>query len=190
MSDEITRLKAMSHPLRLQILVVMDAMGEARTSDLASEIGAAANKVSYHLSILHSGGFINKRVGDDARETWWSVNETRINPPEPDPSERGSEDGRAASLAILEYLRDESPTSWTRTKTSPSCSRLRLSHPGATSGGHRGSFGTVSTNPGNVGRESRKRGGGPLRAWRTAPPGTRRARISSSNMLLPVSLGE
>ena len=29
-----------------------------------------------------------------------------------------------------------------------------------------------------------------LRAWRTAPPGTRRARISSSNMLLPVSLGE
>lgn len=109
MSDEITRLKAMSHPLRLQILVVMDAMGEARTSDLASEIGAAANKVSYHLSILHSGGFINKRVGDDARETWWSVNETRINPPEPDPSERGSEDGRAASLAILEYLRGRVP---------------------------------------------------------------------------------
>ena len=57
----------------------MDAMGEARTSDLASEIGAAANKVSYHLSILHSGGFINKRVGDDARETWWSVNGTKIN---------------------------------------------------------------------------------------------------------------
>ena len=109
MSDEITRLKAMSHPLRLQILVVMDAMGEARTSDLASEIGAAANKVSYHLSILHSGGFINKRVGDDARETWWSVNETRINPPEPDPSERGSEDGRAASLAIIEYVRSLVP---------------------------------------------------------------------------------
>ncbi|WP_182170010.1 ArsR/SmtB family transcription factor [Flaviflexus equikiangi] len=106
---EMSRLKTLSHPLRLQILVLLDAMKEGRTSDLASELGAAANKVSYHLSILESGGLINRRVGEDARETWWSVNEEKLNPPEPDPSERGSEEGRAASFAILEYLRSLVP---------------------------------------------------------------------------------
>ena len=106
---EMSRLKALSHPLRLQILVLLDALSEARTSDLASQLGAAANKVSYHLSILEAGGFIGKRVGDDARETWWSVNEDKINPPQPDPAERETEDSRAASLAILEYLRSLVP---------------------------------------------------------------------------------
>lgn len=106
---EISRLKAISHPLRLQILVVLDALKEARTSDLAAELGAAANKVSYHLSILEAGGFINKRVGEDARETWWSVDLDKVSPPEPDPAERGTEDGRAASLAIIEYVRSLVP---------------------------------------------------------------------------------
>lgn len=106
---DMSRLKALSHPLRLQILVVMDALREARTSDLASELGVAANKVSYHLSILESGGFISRRTGEDARETWWSVNEEKVNPPQPDPSERGTEESRAASLAILEYLRSLVP---------------------------------------------------------------------------------
>jgi len=106
---ELSRLKAISHPLRLQILVVLDAMKEARTSDLAAELGAAANKVSYHLSILETGGFITKRVGDDARETWWSANMAKIDPPEPDPAERGTEDSRAASIAIIEYLRSLVP---------------------------------------------------------------------------------
>ncbi|WP_338401732.1 helix-turn-helix domain-containing protein [Flaviflexus huanghaiensis] len=88
---------------------MLDVLDEARTSDLASELGAAANKVSYHLSILEAGGFINKRVGADARETWWSVDEEKMNPPQPDPAERDSEDSRAASYAILEYLRSLVP---------------------------------------------------------------------------------
>lgn len=107
--NKVTRLQAVSHPLRLRILFALDAQEEARTSDLAAELGVAANKVSYHLSLMEKGGIIRKRTGEDARETWWSVITENLDMKEGEGSDSLAEDSRAATLASLEYLRSLVP---------------------------------------------------------------------------------
>lgn len=82
---------------------------KARTTDLATEFGVAANTVSHHASILISGEFINNHVGEDAREHRWSVNVDRVSQPGPALADRCTDDGQAAVLAIIEYLRNLVP---------------------------------------------------------------------------------
>lgn len=108
MSD-MNRLRAVSHPLRLRILFALDAQGEARTSDLASELGVAPNKVSYHLSLMEKAGLLEKRVGEDARETWWSVIDEKMSIEAEGDGQVRAEDGRTSTLAALEYLRSLVP---------------------------------------------------------------------------------
>jgi predicted transcriptional regulator len=47
-------LRAMAHPLRLQLMERIGRRGTARAADLAEDLGVPANSISYHLRTLLS----------------------------------------------------------------------------------------------------------------------------------------
>jgi hypothetical protein len=67
-----TALKALVHPLRLQLLDALAVRGRATASQLAAELGETSGATSYHLRQLARHGFIEELPGVGAtRERWW-----------------------------------------------------------------------------------------------------------------------
>lgn len=72
-------LKAMSHPLRRRIIALLGAQDHGRASDLATQLGVAANKVSFHLRTLADAGMVEEapEFARDRRDrVWKAVNES------------------------------------------------------------------------------------------------------------------
>lgn len=69
---DMTSLKALAHPLRVQLLDALSAYGAATASALAERFGESSGATSYHLRQLEKHGFVredpSRGVG---RERWW-----------------------------------------------------------------------------------------------------------------------
>jgi len=67
-----TALKALTHPLRLQLLDALTVRGRATASQLAEDLGETSGATSYHLRQLARHGFIEElpEMGT-TRERWW-----------------------------------------------------------------------------------------------------------------------
>lgn len=70
--EDLDTLKAVSHPLRMQLLGALRSRGPSTASALARELGESSGSTSYHLRQLERFGF----VGDDdeqpsGRERRW-----------------------------------------------------------------------------------------------------------------------
>src|SRR3954451_1453248 len=77
---DASALKALAHPLRLQILRVLSLRKRASVTDLAEELGETTGATSYHLRQLARHGFVEEfdaaepesnRVGRKRR--WWRM---------------------------------------------------------------------------------------------------------------------
>ncbi len=71
-------LKALTHPLRVQVLGLLRTYGPATATTLARRLGLTSGALSYHLRQLERYGFIAEDPdrGDD-RDRWWrSVHRT------------------------------------------------------------------------------------------------------------------
>lgn len=68
-------LRALAHPLRMQLLQRVGVRGTARAADLAADTGLPANSVSYHLRILAKGGTIIEapEAARDKRDRVWKL---------------------------------------------------------------------------------------------------------------------
>ena len=75
-------LKAMAHPLRVQILRILELRRRASVTSLAEELGETTGATSYHLRQLARHGFVEQFEPDDvpeARRTagrkqrWWRM---------------------------------------------------------------------------------------------------------------------
>lgn len=108
-------LRAMAHPLRLQIMERVGRLGTARAADVAAELGVAANTVSYHLRILARGGVIEEapEAARDRRDRVWRLTQHsfrtgqgdhQINDPSAS-TEEYSAAALAMSAAALEAVR-------------------------------------------------------------------------------------
>lgn len=53
-------LKAISHPLRLQILCTL-GRGEANVQDIVTSVGTTQSNISQHLSVMRAKGVVNSR---------------------------------------------------------------------------------------------------------------------------------
>ena len=62
-----TALKAMAHPLRVQILRMLELRRRASVTSLAEELGETTGATSYHLRQLAQHGFVEEFVPDDDR---------------------------------------------------------------------------------------------------------------------------
>lgn len=107
-------LRAMAHPLRLQLVERIGRRGTARAADLAAELGVPANSLSYHLRMLARGGVIVEAPEEarDRRDRVWRLQQTSFlagaDGSGTEPS--GATDdfaaaSAAASLAALEWVR-------------------------------------------------------------------------------------
>ncbi|KRC34257.1 hypothetical protein ASE27_03395 [Oerskovia sp. Root918] len=65
-------LKALSHPLRIQILDLLGHHSALTASGLAELLGESSGATSYHLRQLERHGFVQEVPGrGTARERWW-----------------------------------------------------------------------------------------------------------------------
>lgn len=72
---DLSRLKAFTNPLRMQLYRLLYAAGTATASQLAEQVDQAPSLVSYHLRKLEEHGFVKEADSQsaDGRERWWQV---------------------------------------------------------------------------------------------------------------------
>ncbi|MFI6147032.1 ArsR/SmtB family transcription factor [Streptomyces sp. NPDC051109] len=72
---DLSRLKAFTNPLRMQLYRLLYAAGTATASQLAEQVGQTPSLVSYHLRKLAEHGFVAEAGSrsTDGRERWWQV---------------------------------------------------------------------------------------------------------------------
>lgn len=103
-TTDLTALKGLAHPLRVQLLESLSAYGPATASALAERLGESSGATSYHLRQLEKHGFVredpDRGVG---RERWWQRVPQAINVElqrDADPAERA-----ASELILAEWQR-------------------------------------------------------------------------------------
>jgi DNA-binding transcriptional ArsR family regulator len=106
------QLRALAHPLRLQLLQVLHAEGPATASQLARRLGESSGATSYHLRALHRAGMVEEDERRNGRERWWRRPPERAMIPNsvpPDASEAERMELQAAHAQIESILveRDE-----------------------------------------------------------------------------------
>ena len=108
------QLRALAHPLRLDLMDHIGRRGTARAADLAADLGIPANSVSYHLRILARGGVIvdAPEAARDRRDRVWKLGQGTFgdisagsvnDPRERDPEYRTA--SGAMSIAVLDWMR-------------------------------------------------------------------------------------
>jgi DNA-binding transcriptional ArsR family regulator len=113
--DDPGRLKALSHPLRRQILHRLRAYGPATSTTIGEVLGANTGTTSYHLRQLEKYGFIEEiPERSTGRERWWRGAESPPDLRMPTPETLAPEDrpvlaellrlGHAEDMALLTRL--------------------------------------------------------------------------------------
>jgi DNA-binding transcriptional ArsR family regulator len=107
-------LKAMAHPMRVQILRILQLRKRASVTSLAEELGETTGATSYHLRQLARHGFVEEcdapvedAVRPGRRQRWWQMSVDEIHMTGFDFLE--NEDTReAAGFVLREYQADRS----------------------------------------------------------------------------------
>lgn len=129
-SIEVTgeNLKALTHPLRVQVLGLLRTYGPSTATVLAQRLGLTSGALSYHLRQLQRYGFIAEDVerGND-RDRWWRAvhRSTHFDAQRLDPTAEEAGDAYEQSIitAITRSLgqanaqRPAWPTEWQRAFT-------------------------------------------------------------------------
>ena len=75
-SSAARSMKAMAHPLRLQILCILGATNETSVQQLVDRVGTSQSNISQHLSILRDKGILNTRK--DANKVFYSIADPKV----------------------------------------------------------------------------------------------------------------
>jgi len=128
---DMESLKALAHPLRVQILDTLSTYGQFTASGLGERLGESSGATSYHLRQLERHGFVREVEGKGTgRERWWERMPGAINldatQVEDTPASRAAtktvlrqwERTRSALLAdFMEHGHDALTTEWLRATT-------------------------------------------------------------------------
>jgi predicted ArsR family transcriptional regulator len=71
-------MRALAHPLRLELQQIVGRSGRITTADAARELGISHGLASHHLHQLAKYGFVEQVVGADRRERPWRLVATSI----------------------------------------------------------------------------------------------------------------
>jgi DNA-binding transcriptional ArsR family regulator len=72
-TSEVHALRALAHPLRLQLLRLARESGELTTSAASLRTGESSANCSFHLRLLARHGFLEPAPGRDRRERPWRL---------------------------------------------------------------------------------------------------------------------
>lgn len=106
------QLRALAHPLRLELLQVLHVDGPATASQLARRLGESSGLTSYHLRALHRAGMVEEAEKRNGRERWWQRPQERVMIPNSVPtdaseSERVELQAAHAQIESILVARDE-----------------------------------------------------------------------------------
>lgn len=88
---DVRTLKALAHPLRMQILEYLGDYEKATSTTLAEHLGESTGQTSYHLRQLAKYGFVEEAEGKgNARERWWRSSGYSVRPEDVQPLARQS----------------------------------------------------------------------------------------------------
>lgn len=69
---DVVSLRALAHPLRIQLLETLSRYGAQTASTIAQRLGESSGATSYHLRQLAKHGFVREVASKGtARERWW-----------------------------------------------------------------------------------------------------------------------
>src|SRR5580698_10156034 len=77
--DDPVAIRAPAHPLRHELMSIIDRLGRATTADAARELGISHGLASHHLRQLAKYGFVEQVKGKDHRERPWRLVATSYN---------------------------------------------------------------------------------------------------------------
>lgn len=101
---DVVALKALAHPLRVQIFDALSTYGSFTASGLAERLGESSGATSYHLRQLEKHGFVREVDGKGtSRERWWERTPGAVNI-----GSHGAADtpaGRSAATMIFRQMR-------------------------------------------------------------------------------------
>jgi DNA-binding transcriptional ArsR family regulator len=96
--DDPLAIRALAHPVRLELLSIVSRAAEMTTADAARELGISHGLASHHLHQLAKYGFVEQVGGRDNRERPWRIVHTSYDTPdEPTPES-------AAARHVLEQV--------------------------------------------------------------------------------------
>lgn len=106
------QLRALAHPLRLQLLEVLHVEGPATASQLGRRLGESSGATSYHLRALHRAGMVEEAERRNGRERWWKRVPERLMipnsvPPEASEAERVELQAAHAQIESILVDRDD-----------------------------------------------------------------------------------
>lgn len=64
------RIRALAHPVRLELLEVLDDLGEATATQCAERLGETVANCSFHLRVLAKAGFIEPAEARGREKPW------------------------------------------------------------------------------------------------------------------------
>jgi DNA-binding transcriptional ArsR family regulator len=101
---DLVALRALAHPLRVEILDTLSTYGCFTASGLAERLGESSGATSYHLRQLEKHGFV-REVEDrgTTRERWWERSPGAINVGSDDAVKTPA--GRSAATMIFRQMR-------------------------------------------------------------------------------------
>lgn len=96
-------LRAIAHPVRLQIYEYLETHGPATLTTLQAHVGGATGSLSYHLRQLFEHGFVQEIEGKstDGRERWWAAISGGVNWNDADLTD---DESRSAAKALQSVL--------------------------------------------------------------------------------------
>src|SRR3954466_7944947 len=102
------QLRALAHPLRLQLLDVLGAEGPATASQLARRLGESSGATSYHLRVLAKHGLVED-AGARARgrERPWRRTEEQMTIVASSPADEPEYDAAVTRLREVFLERDD-----------------------------------------------------------------------------------
>jgi DNA-binding transcriptional ArsR family regulator len=101
---DLVTLKALAHPLRVQIFDTLSIYGCFTASGLAERLGESSGATSYHLRQLEKHGLVREVEGKGtSRERWWERTPGAVNIGSPDATATPA--GRSAATTIFRQMR-------------------------------------------------------------------------------------
>jgi DNA-binding transcriptional ArsR family regulator len=82
-SSDPAVLRALAHPLRVEILAVIDELEEATATQIAERVGESPSNCSFHLRTLEKAGFIVRAEAKGTSKPWKSAHRSRDLRPDP-----------------------------------------------------------------------------------------------------------
>ena len=77
-ADDVRAVRALAHPLRLELLDLLRFEGPATATLLAARVGESSGATSYHLRQLARYGYIEESPRRGGRERWWRYRERPV----------------------------------------------------------------------------------------------------------------